>query len=404
MEKRWEIAEYAYKNCAMYNQLIEKFSGLSWEELPIIEKDTILHSDYIIANDYLVKDYNDELINLFTSGSTGHCLNVKWDKADANRSLSKLWFLRYFKFGVLPHDKYCYFFNSSLANVNNGYINKFDYALGIYSGLLVGEEIANVYMKMIEFSPKWLLIQPSIASLLCFAKEKYGLPEFPNLVYIELVGEMHSLEQASRISKIFNCPTRSQYGTYEVFSIAYECSAHMLHVDTNNVYVEIVSEEGKVLADGEEGDVIVTSLNNYAMPFIRYNTGDKGRMWRKFKCVCGKREAVLQLSSGRSSDMIIMSNGNKLTAYTFFRIFMDVNSFIDNAVYQYQVEQIDINEFIIRIVTDKEINERQIVDCFFRCMNEPLLEEAKFKFEFLDYLPVDSVTGKTKCFLSNIKK
>ncbi|MBP3702997.1 MAG: hypothetical protein J6I65_04330, partial [Lachnospiraceae bacterium] len=66
MEKRWEIAEYAYKNCAMYNQLIEKFSGLSWEELPIIEKDTILHSDYIIANDYLVKDYNDELINLFT--------------------------------------------------------------------------------------------------------------------------------------------------------------------------------------------------------------------------------------------------------------------------------------------------------------------------------------------------
>lgn len=66
----------------------------------------------------------------------------------------------------------------------------------------------------------------------------------------------------------FNCKVASQYGCYEVNSIAYECPFHKLHVMTENVYVEIV----------EDNQICITSKHNRVMPFVRYKVGDRGRL------------------------------------------------------------------------------------------------------------------------------
>ena len=83
----------------------------------------------------------------------------------------------------------------------------------------------------------------------------------------------------------FNCKVASQYGCYEVNSIAYECPFHKLHVMTENVYVEIV----------EDNQICITSKHNRVMPFVRYKVGDRGRLCTDKNCSCGSQEPILEL-------------------------------------------------------------------------------------------------------------
>lgn len=412
MNKAIEMAKYAYHSSFFYrNKLIGSKLAISelndenWKMLPLINKEMIVKNPSIlIADDYIVKNYHNELASLVTSGSTGTYLDIVWDSVDINKSLSSLWLKRYREFGIKAHDKYCYFFNSHrLGWKVHRYDQSLEYALGIYSGMLTYENLKNVYYKIKEFSPKWLLLQPSIANILCFIKEKYNLSNFENLNYIELTGEMVSQEQEKRISKIFQCKVRNQYGCNEAFSIAYECSNGQLHINSENVYVEVIDDEGNILPENKEGEIYITSLNNYAMPFVRYEIGDRGKIIKKPKCMCGKNSDVLELTSGRSSDVITLESGEYLSAYTFARTIRNINTILDTVIYQYQIEQRTKNIFIIWLVSDKDISEDLIIQKFLECLNEPLLSEVSFEFNFVDYIPVDERTGKARAFINRLK-
>ena len=86
-----------------------------------------------------------------------------------------------------------------------------------------------------------------------------------------------------------------------------------MHVIENNVIVEVLKDGKPVL--NEEGDIYITSLKNYAMPFIRYETGDRGILKTEHNCKCGNKSPVLVILSGRSSDFITLENGEKLNSY-----------------------------------------------------------------------------------------
>ena len=98
----------------------------------------------------------------------------------------------------------------------------------------------------------------------------------------------------------FNCKVASQYGCYEVNSIAYECPFHKLHVMTENVYVEIV----------EDNQICITSKHNRVMPFVRYKVGDRGRLCTDKNCSCGSQEPILELEMARDNDLIQKADGS----------------------------------------------------------------------------------------------
>ena len=67
-----------------------------------------------------------------------------------------------------------------------------------------------------------------------------------------------------------------------------ECERHEgLHLTAEQTLLEIVDDEGHPVAPGTEGNVVVTDLYNYGMPFIRYRIGDVGSLDRS-ACACGR--------------------------------------------------------------------------------------------------------------------
>ena len=70
------------------------------------------------------------------------------------------------------------------------------------------------------------------------------------------------------------------YGSREIgLAGAVSCAAHKgMHIRENDLLVEIVDEDGNPLPDGEWGEIVITTLTQEAMPFVRYKTQDRGRI------------------------------------------------------------------------------------------------------------------------------
>jgi len=68
---------------------------------------------------------------------------------------------------------------------------------------------------------------------------------------------------------------------------AITCPAHEgMHVWENELYVEVLGEDGRPLPDGETGELVITAFQRMAMPLVRYRSGDRGRMLPGV-CPCG---------------------------------------------------------------------------------------------------------------------
>lgn len=111
----------------------------------------------------------------------------------------------------------------------------------------------------------------------------------------------------------FRCKVYSRYSSLELGVIAHECEFRTLHVNGSNLFVEVLKfESDDPVNDGEIGRVVVTDFNNYAMPLIRYDTGDLASI-ENSNCKCGRKGKVIKNLEGRKVDFIVDSEGNKLS-------------------------------------------------------------------------------------------
>lgn len=98
------------------------------------------------------------------------------------------------------------------------------------------------------------------------------------------------------------------YGCVETNGISLECSCGHNHLLTDNVYVEIVDEEGNAKDDGEKGYVCVTGLHNTAMPILRYRLNDVAIIKSGDNCDCGNREPMIEIMAARMPEFLILDD------------------------------------------------------------------------------------------------
>jgi phenylacetate-CoA ligase len=121
--------------------------------------------------------------------------------------------------------------------------------------------------------------------LVCYAESLYELARFverekinvhPQVAIMTSAGVLYPFMR-EKIEKVFQCRVYNRYGSREVGDIACEVPGlEGLWVAPWGTYVEIVDDDGNRVSDGTEGEIVVTSLTNFAMPLIRYRIGDRG--------------------------------------------------------------------------------------------------------------------------------
>lgn len=111
--------------------------------------------------------------------------------------------------------------------------------------------------------------------------------------------------QKETIRSVFNCMVIKEYGAAEMGILAFDCKEGKSHIVEDNVYLELIKSKH----NSELNEVIVTDFNNYAMPLLRYNSGDLSSGFDEELCTCGSTKKILKDVVGRKYDMIKLSNG-----------------------------------------------------------------------------------------------
>ena len=185
-----------------------------------------------------------------------------------------------------------------------------------------------------------------------------------------------------------------RYATRELACIGCECPAHTgLHVSLENVYIEVL-QDGKPAPAGETGDIVVTNLNNYGMPFIRYSVGDLGAWSKNDHCPCGRASPLMELVQGRRVNMFKTRDGRAVWggfASPLFAI---------KGIDQFQLVQKSLDLVIARIVKEGELDQARL-DAIERTVKIALGDNVEVRFEFPDNIPV-LASGKYLYAISEI--
>lgn len=125
----------------------------------------------------------------------------------------------------------------------------------------------------------------------------------PNLLALLTAGEPMTGDVRHEVEAAFGCPCFDIISNAELGIIACECPSHQgYHLQNELVRIELLDEHNRPVKEGEWGRIVATPLYNFAMPLIRYDTGDWARL--KETCVCGRQQSLIDLVYGRASNLL----------------------------------------------------------------------------------------------------
>ncbi len=159
-----------------------------------------------------------------------------------------------------------------------------------------------------------------------------------------IIGAAEALHEFQRqiIERAFGCPAYNTYGCREFMLVASECERrHGLHVNADHLVVELHQPAGAP-AGGQTGEVVITDLFNYGMPFIRYVNGDVATASTR-TCSCGRGLPLVERVEGRVLDAIRTPDGHILPGEFFPHMLKDVPGLVRFQLVQRRLDQLDLS-------------------------------------------------------------
>ncbi len=212
---------------------------------------------------------------------------------------------------------------------------------------------------MQTFGSNVVHILPSYALRLYshFEEEKID-PKGLKLRIFIIGSEPHSEEMRQQIEQLYGVKAYNSYGLSEVCGpgVGFECQHQCgIHIWEDYYLVEIIDPQtGKVLPDGEEGELVLTTLKREAMPLLRYRTGDLTRATSS-KCACGRSHLRIDRIKGRADDMLII-NGVNLFPIQIEKTIMGIPGVGKNYLIEIKKENY-MDKLYVKVEVDKEIFE-----------------------------------------------
>ncbi len=314
-----EIVGYAYDNCPFYHGQF-KNAGLRPEDvkttedlqkLPLVRKSDLISN----MNEVVSKRFDLGRLRLQrTSGSTGRPLYIYLTERE--NEFRKAKHLRaQIALGQKPWDRWVTI-TSPLHFAETSRLQKFARFFSI-TPVSVFEDVGVQLSKISAAKPD--VIDGYSNSILLLAKEIKRRGSDPLKVKF-IVSGAEWIDGSSRefVEKVFDVPFYDQYASVEFERIAWQCREKRdYHLDADSVIAEFVDENGEQVARGEKGEIVCTSLFNYAMPFIRYSLDDIGVRSESDDCACGRVFPLMKVMEGRRTSLLALPSGRVLAPFAF---------------------------------------------------------------------------------------
>ena len=317
-----KLIRHCYENVPYYQDMFARLglqpgdiqSKEDLHKLPCITKDEIRAN----ANSLLAENISLRSTESHTTGATtGTPLAVVLDKRTTAIRLAFEW--RYYNWAG-------YRFGDPIAALRGRQVSSFEKGRRweydphgnqlLLSAFDMSERNMSVYIeKLKEFKPKFVRGYPSNLSLLAqYAREK-NLTISPNGMIRGLLTSSETLfpHQRDEISKAFRSPVFDLYGNTEQAGRLGQCEiGRGYHDFVEHSVIEILNPDHNGF-----GEIVATSLITYAMPLLRYRTGDMARLAGE-RCACGRGLRLIAGLEGRKQDVAFMKDGTPLSLTAFF--------------------------------------------------------------------------------------
>ncbi|MGY1897939.1 phenylacetate--CoA ligase family protein [Nocardia gipuzkoensis] len=199
-----------------------------------------------------------------------------------------------------------------------------DEAVVAYFGSAVGDEENGRMLaaRAAEFEPDIIFSTPTRMHEFIEMLSAAGVESknFRDLHCIETYAETLVPAARAKFSAFFGVPVLDSYGMREFGTIANECSRGRYHLQFERLHVEIVDDAGVTLPVGECGEIVVTGFTNYAMPLIRYRSGDYGQIDAAGVCDCGRPQDTISKIEGRHVAMLRLPGERQMPVNRLHRV------------------------------------------------------------------------------------
>ena len=217
----------------------------------------------------------------------------------------------------------------------------------------LSDKVLGVYLNRFK-RIKYEYIYGYTNSLVLFArfliKNKIILSEVcPSLKCCITTSEILTSHDKEILIQGFGVKIINEYGTSECGQLAMEdCKGKWLLSD-ETTYFEIIKN-----SHNDHGKIVVTDLDNKAMPFIRYNIGDIGKI-SNYNSKNGLNRELVSLY-GRENDIIYLPSGKISPGFTLYYVSRGILE-SSGILKEYRIRQTKINEFIFEVVTDEPLKQ-----------------------------------------------
>lgn len=330
VKKLRALMKHAAENCAFYAgewrrlgigpAAIESLADLA--KFPLVTRETIR------ANRLAMRAHGMRLLSKATGGSSGEPLTFDLDVESHERRTAAA-HRGYAWAGAAPGTRQLHLWGVPLGKRSIGAIVKDRLFHAMHRRTVVNcfgmdDAAADHFVRTLERTrPDAIVAYTSPIYDVARRLERAGKRAAYSPKSIVVGAEKLHRFQREVIERAFGAPVFETYGSREVMLIGAECERHDgLHVTSEHLIVELLDDDGQPVPPGAEGNVVVTDLHNYGMPFIRYVTGDRA-IAASGACACGRGLPRLREVVGRRLDILFASGGRVIPGEFFPHLVKD---------------------------------------------------------------------------------
>lgn len=345
---------HARRHCRYYRERLPEDAEKQWEAIPLLtRRDVQIYFEALLAE--AVPAAHGKTFDITTGGSTGEPVTVRrtqltqlfWEAATLR---DHLWHRRNLSgtMAIVRH------FDRPVDTSRPGRWGNGIFRSGPAWHLPISTEIDRQLDWLQAVNPHILLTYPPNLSALMarMLQEKILLPR---LCEVRTISGTVSEALRRECQSSLGIPLVDLYSAQEVGVIGIQCpESGLLHLQSENLLVEVLNAQGQPCQDGEIGQVVVTDLHNFSMPLIRYALRDWAE--RGPACPCGRGLPTLRKVKGRHRNMAYSPEGKQFWPVLGLGQFRQIIP----GLRQYQLIQTEFDALTVNLVCEPPPSAEQL--------------------------------------------